>query len=643
MITQMRKYVKSNFFKGLILLICLLMTGILSIPMLIHNHITPWVFKINNTLITKNKFDFEVRQQEERLQQFRAYYGQLSEYLLRSLNMSSDPKELATQQLQQNALLCQFANALGFKAKSAIAQSMLASGKLHHQLTTIIPEYVFNENGTVNQYGFKAYLQRKQISVDALYDEIAEELSGRLLNSLIKVSGNVPKALIDHEIIGHHGTKVFNYITFDLDTFVNQMEKEDPSESTLQSFFEKHKEQFIEPEKRTVSVWTFSPDRYGVEITSDMIHDYYEKNKNARFVKEHSLTTIRQIVYEKNPINKPSIADLRAQLLQDPSAFAEKATLFSDDTKSASNGGLLQPFARKTLEPAIEKAAFALENPGDISDVIVTEKGFALIQLINRTPRTYVPLNQVSKEIEKILQKELFSEMFSANLHVLGDLTNEKVKMFSSDHGGTRTKEERTFNKQDIISSMAFATDKGFFAFNTIHDKGYVILVEDVKLKKLPVLGDIKKSVVEAWRSDQGMLKLNSFIGNIKKELKTDDLLSIGKKLNLSVYTTNPFSRNDEEQLKILKKNCAAIEDALVLTVPGTISFGFDGKRGYIAQLHSINKPLNYDVNENRSMAIAINEQNRKELVRGLIASLYKDAKIEYSDNAEISLEDYIL
>ena len=63
--------------------------------------------------------------------------------------------------------------------------------------------------------------------------------------------------------------------------------------------------------------------------------------------------------------------------------FATLAVLYSEDPGSASKGGELGMFQRGTMRPEFEAAAFKLK-PGEVSDVVETEDGFHIIQMIER-------------------------------------------------------------------------------------------------------------------------------------------------------------------------------------------------------------------------------------------------------------------
>ncbi|MCX6283982.1 MAG: peptidylprolyl isomerase [Bacteroidetes bacterium] len=64
--------------------------------------------------------------------------------------------------------------------------------------------------------------------------------------------------------------------------------------------------------------------------------------------------------------------------------FATLAVLYSEDPGSAKQGGELGMFKRGDMRPEFEAAAFRLKTPGDVSDIVETEDGFHILQLIER-------------------------------------------------------------------------------------------------------------------------------------------------------------------------------------------------------------------------------------------------------------------
>jgi len=81
--------------------------------------------------------------------------------------------------------------------------------------------------------------------------------------------------------------------------------------------------------------------------------------------------------------------------------FAALAKEKSDDPASAVKGGDLGFFGRGKMAPAFESAAFALKQPGDLSEVVKTEFGYHVIRLEERRPASRQPFETVRDGLMK--------------------------------------------------------------------------------------------------------------------------------------------------------------------------------------------------------------------------------------------------
>lgn len=86
--------------------------------------------------------------------------------------------------------------------------------------------------------------------------------------------------------------------------------------------------------------------------------------------------------------------------------FSSLAKQYSDDRKSAEQGGELAAFARGKMVPEFEQAAFALKKPGDLSAPVKTHFGYHLIELLERAiPGKPKFEDERDELIQKLLQE----------------------------------------------------------------------------------------------------------------------------------------------------------------------------------------------------------------------------------------------
>ena len=139
------------------------------------------------------------------------------------------------------------------------------------------------------------------------------------------------------------------------------------------------------------------------EVTDEQIETYYNDHQSR-----YSTTTLRarHILVREEEVAE----DLRAQLEEDPDSFSDLAKEHSVDTASARKGGDLGFFGHGRMVPDFEAAAFALAEPGDLSDVVKTQYGYHIIKLEERRDGQGKPLDQVREQIRATLRHEAVQE-----------------------------------------------------------------------------------------------------------------------------------------------------------------------------------------------------------------------------------------
>lgn len=98
--------------------------------------------------------------------------------------------------------------------------------------------------------------------------------------------------------------------------------------------------------------------------------------------------TVRHILVKPDRIGENEARRLAQEALakaREPGAdFAALVATYSHDPSTSDKGGLLPAFPRGTMVEEFEKAAFALQNPGDIAPLVHSRYGFHVIQFVSR-------------------------------------------------------------------------------------------------------------------------------------------------------------------------------------------------------------------------------------------------------------------
>lgn len=172
------------------------------------------------------------------------------------------------------------------------------------------------------------------------------------------------------------------------------------------------------------------------DISDEEVRAYYEENIND-FVKPERVR-LSHIFFEapRSDANRARVrgeatrllAEIRAkEAANDRTAFANAARERSDDPISKRAGGDLAFRTKEELENLfgleMAEASFSLENTGDLSQVVETERGFHLVKLVGRQRALDRSLEEVTPEIRGRLSRNKRNQRFEALVESLREQT----------------------------------------------------------------------------------------------------------------------------------------------------------------------------------------------------------------------------
>jgi peptidyl-prolyl cis-trans isomerase C len=154
-------------------------------------------------------------------------------------------------------------------------------------------------------------------------------------------------------------------------------------------------------------------------ITDEQVRAYYDQNPTL-----YSTTQIHaaHILVKDEATARAVLAEVKAK----PEKFADIAREKSTDTVSAKKGGDLGTFGPGRMVPEFERAAFALK-PGEISDVVKTQYGYHIIQVIDRKDGDQKPFDQVKEQIRATLRNKALQDQVQGHFDQLKKDADVKV------------------------------------------------------------------------------------------------------------------------------------------------------------------------------------------------------------------------
>lgn len=230
----------------------------------------------------------------------------------------------------------------------------------------------------------------------------------------------------------------------------------------------------------------------GVAVTPAEVKAFYRGLPEDSLPMMGAEYEIMQIV-KRPPISideklavKNQLYEIRKRILEGESSFSTMAILYSEDPGSAKKGGELGFTGRGEFAPEFEATAFNLRD-GEISEVVETQFGYHIIQLIERRG-DYVNCRHIlmkAKVPVESLEKAQHELDSAASLIRNGDLTFEEAcKKFSDDESKT--------NGGYIVNPMA---------------GGYRIGLQDIQeLENYPGFDEFKNLAFVISKLDEGVV-----------------------------------------------------------------------------------------------------------------------------------------
>jgi peptidyl-prolyl cis-trans isomerase C len=164
-----------------------------------------------------------------------------------------------------------------------------------------------------------------------------------------------------------------------------------------------------------------------VSASEEESKKFYDENP-AQFTTPEQVRA-RHILLSDDVTSADKVATIQDELKKGAS-FDVLAVTYSTDPSAAQGGGDLGFFGKGQMVPEFEEAAFALKEPGDISDPVQTSFGWHIIKLEEKSPSAVVPYDEVQPQIIQYLTNEKRAQKYREELEVLKK--EYKVEIFDA-------------------------------------------------------------------------------------------------------------------------------------------------------------------------------------------------------------------
>jgi peptidyl-prolyl cis-trans isomerase D len=337
--------------------------------------------------------------------------------------------------------------------------------------------------------------------------------------------------------------------------------KVEVSDADLAAFFEKNKARYVVPERRTVdyALLSLAQLRQRSDVTEDEEKVFYQSNISQYKLEDRA--HVAHILFKTVGMTDAEAAEVKKKAedvlnkAKHGGNFGDLAKQYSEDT-TKDKGGDLGWIVRGQTVPEFEAVAFSLPK-GSISDLVKTQYGFHIIQVIDRETARTQTLDEVKASIVNQLQQQKAEQLGETVSGQIADEIRrggrvpieELAKKFNMASGQAKLVEANQplpeLGNAPGLMDTTFHQRTGDVAAPIHTDLGYVVLsVKDIQPSHPAVLAEVRDRVASDLRHEKAVELAKSRAEELAKRAKSgENFAAAAKALGLEVKTSEPTSR----------------------------------------------------------------------------------------------------
>lgn len=428
------------------------------------------------------------------------------------------------------------------------------------QAIVAMPE--FAENGKFSNDRYLQLIRRAGMTPEMFRDSlrqdmVRQQLMGAVLGSEFALKGEAEQ--LDRL---YNQTRDLRLIRLAASAYVDGIEV---SDAEVEQFYKANSARFMNDETVKVDYLLLDAANLGknIKVTEQDAQDYYDQHQDLFQRPER-----RQVAHILIPFGKDEkAAEQKAEaVLAKAKAgddFAALAKADSSDTFSAKKGGELDWFEKGVMDPAFEKAAFALAKAGDLSAVVKSPFGFHIIKLLGVEPAKTKPFVDVMSDTIARLQSEKAKEQFFAEQQKMADSSFENPDSLdlTAEAMGLQVQSTGYFSQADApaplndpkVLSVAFSEqlrddNTNSDVIELADGKALVLHIMGHQPKAAKPLAEVKEQVITAIKHDKASEVARGKAQGLLDKLKAGETVQADlTALGLKVDTHTGVSRFAQE------------------------------------------------------------------------------------------------
>ncbi|QZN91712.1 SurA N-terminal domain-containing protein [Idiomarina abyssalis] len=458
------------------------------------------VAKVNGEEIPRSDYDRAYENERSRLQE---QFGDMFSAITSDPEYMRSLRSRVLEQLIEQELLVQYAEDSGMRVGSEQVKAAIRD----------IPQ--FRTAGQFDNDVYLMALRNAGYSPEAFAKVMQQDMTRNQLLRGLSQSEFVlePEALAFLRL--QNQTRSGGFLVANNESFEGQVEV---AESDIETFYQQNQDMFRTEEKLSVAYVELSlaAIESDIEIADEEVREYYEQRQQQYATEEER--RVSHILIEFDTENAKEKAEEALAELEQGADFAEVAQTYSDDTFSAEQGGDLDWVEAGMMDEDFDAAVFALENIGDLSEIVETSFGYHIIKLTDLREGTVTPFSEVEDEVRQQLLAEKAEDRYFEKQQKLAEISFEQPDTLepAADEIGATVRRTDLFTREraptplsdDVILNNLFSEQLIEEKLNsdvieTSDDRSLVVRVTEHQPVRVKDLEEVREQIVAELRVEK--------------------------------------------------------------------------------------------------------------------------------------------
>lgn len=415
--------------------------------------------------------------------------------------------------------------------------------------------------GTLPPDQYQMALQQMGYTVQEFETNMREQLYKLALYNVVMQGIVIPPKQVEDMYRTTNEKIKLSYIAFSPDKLKASV---NATPADLQAYYDKNKGLLTVSESRDANLLIADQDKIAatIQIPDAQTLAYYNSHKDDFRTPER--VKVRHILLQTTGKSPDEVKKIRAQMddllkqLKAGGDFAALAKKFSQDPGSAQNGGDLGWVTRGQMVKNFEAACFSVP-PGQLSDIITTEYGFHILQVMEKQQAQLQPYDAVKAQIADNLKKQMVVD----KLQSLADQAHSDLVKAPANGEQIAAKYGLDFVKASALQASsplpAIGVSRELSDAINAAKKGEVTPVVQVAPTKLamavvtnviaphtPAMAEVEAQVKTQFEQQRAGQLANEKAQQALDMLNKNggDLNAVAKSMGVEVKTSDAFTRN---------------------------------------------------------------------------------------------------